>query len=74
MAGDNYNISGQAGAVGPNARADFHNMISSSTVLGCDFQQLAHELERMIDYARSHAATGTEFEAIAALVRREMPR
>ena len=47
--GDTYNVSGQAGAVGPKARAKQINLYQGGSVPteGIDLPQLARELEEL---------------------------
>ena len=55
--GDTYNIPGQAGAVGPGARAE-HNTFQQLQSGGVDLAKLAEELGRLRE-AMKGEATGT---------------
>lgn len=67
--GDTYNVSGQAGAVGPKARAKQINLYQGGSVPteGIDLPQLARELEELRQ-ALKREATTREHDSIVATV------
>jgi len=63
--GDNYQVSGQAGAVGREARAENNTFNQIQTSTGSDLSALAQELQTLRTAMRDQAKTAEEDIAVA---------
>lgn len=71
--GDNYKISGQAGAVGPNAHVHDMtlNQIASRIETSMDLSQLSDELARLHQAMKAEATDSEHYNAIGSVIEAE---